>query len=93
MKLSRKVKAGFKRYYRNRKNMKHESWDKEADLKAIFGALPKNCVHRQASAGTFWLTWKRPRIQTVHSEHNWWTCKVLTRLKKGKWVKVTKDWA
>ncbi len=93
MKLSKKVRAAFRKYYLNRKEMNHRFWDKQADLETIFCALPKNCIYRQAIAGTFWLTWKSPRIQTVHSENNWWTCKVLNRLKNGKWVKATKDWS
>jgi len=104
MRIPKKVVAAMRQYYQNRRLSKewvgsnHESgkpWDKAADLKAIENALPKNCCYFEACVGTFWLTWRRPRIQTVHSEKNYWTGKVLARFdpKKRAWVKVTKDWA
>ena len=88
--LPKKLKEAFRAYYRNRKDCKNQGkkWDKTADLKRIFEALPKSCVYAEASAGTFWLTWKRPAIQTTHSEANWWTMKILTRKVKATWVPV-----
>lgn len=87
MTISKKLKAAMRAYYQHRKNQKNGKWNKQADLDAITAALPKNCVFAQYSAGTFWLTWERPRIQTTHSEKNYWCCKVLAR-----WNKKKKDW-
>lgn len=88
MQLSKKARKAFRRYYRNRRNQKIVEWDKQTDLTLIHNSLTKNCVRMQASAGTFWLTWKTPRIQTTHSESNYWCCKVLARYCCGKWETV-----
>ncbi len=92
MKISRKLRAAFKRYYGNRKKQADQKWDKQGDIDNISSTLPKGC-HLQACAGTFWLTWQRPRIQTVHSEKNYWTGKVRATKAKGKWKIKDKVWA
>jgi hypothetical protein len=98
-KLTNKLKEAFKRYYRNRNRMRNKEegfkWNKDADLDNIFNSLPAKCVYIQASAGTFWLTWKHPKIQTMHKESNWWTMKVLARYDKKtkKWIRQTEDWS
>jgi hypothetical protein len=78
----------MKRYYDNRRkhNECGQKWDKSADLQNIFSQLPKNCVSCEAIAGTFFMTWRRPRIQTEHSETNYWACKIRLLKVKGKWV-------
>ena len=88
MNLSPKLKAAIKRYYDNRGRQRRTgiTWDKMADLKNICASRPKNCTRVEACAGTFWLTWKRPRIVTIHDENNYWTCKVYARKVKGEWV-------
>ena len=89
VKLSKQTRAAFKRYYDNRRDQGATGvWNKEADLDNIFDSLPKNCIYYQACAGTFWLTWKRPAVQTTHDEVNYWCCKVLSRRKKGVWKHV-----
>ncbi len=92
-------------YYQGRKEGKanvdagkKSGWNKLACLKAIEAALPKNVTHFQACAGTFWITWRlrhRQRVQTVHSQKNYWTCKVMGRwdIKKKEWVNVPGVWA
>ena len=79
MKLPMKLKQAMKTYYANREQQCEKKWDKQKDLNAIFDARPKNCTRIQAVAGTFWLDWQRPRLQTTHDETNYWTCKVLWR--------------
>jgi len=93
--ISKKLREAMKQYFRNRKNQKEVKWDKQADLQGITDALPKNCTNAQYTAGTFWLTWKSPRIQTTHSEKNYWCGKILALWdRKGKeWVKVSDMWA
>jgi hypothetical protein len=86
IRLSKKLREAFRRYYHNWRHQKTVKWDKQADFENIENLLPKNCVWLQAIAGTFWLTWRRPRIQTTHDEKNYWCCKILARLRKGKWV-------
>lgn len=86
MKLPKKLRLAMKQYYSNRKQGK--GWDKQADLKNIVDTLPKNCTDFQACAGTFWITWKRPRIQTQHNEQNYWRCKLLCRKQGKEWVRV-----
>jgi hypothetical protein len=90
MKLPKKLRLAMKQYYENRKMQDQKKWDKQADLQNIIDALPKNCTYFQACAGTFWITWKRPRIQTQHNEQNYWRCKLLSRKQNGEWVKVTR---
>ena len=82
VKLTLKLKRAFKKYYTNRKNCKKIKWDKMADLNNIKEALPYNCVYFKAIAGTFWLTWKNPRVQTTHNNKNYWTGKVLAKYDK-----------
>ncbi len=96
MKISKKLRAAFKRYYENRKRAWDKeddfTWDKEDDIKNIEAALLKGCGF-SASAGTFWITWQRSRTQTVHSEKNYWTGKVRARKVKGEWKINDKVWA
>lgn len=94
--LPKELKAAMRTYYQNRKHAnKGMKWDKAADLKAMVDLLPSNCSYFSATAGTFWLTWAGLRIQTTHSENNYWCCKVLARLnKKDEWVLVKEGvWA
>lgn len=78
----------MKRYYDNRRDAsKGDTWDKQADLKNLFDILmtTRGFGRIQASAGTFWISWKRG-IQTTHDEKNYWKCKILSRKQKdGTW--------
>lgn len=88
MKVSKKLRTAFKQYYDNRNRQSEVKWDKQADLENIERSLPKRCMCFQATAGTFWLTWSSPKIQTTHSEGNYWCGKVLARFnrKERRWI-------
>jgi hypothetical protein len=50
------------------------TWDKEADLNAIYAAAVKQGLGFTASAGTFWFYWP-DGTRTRHDESNWRRCK------------------
>jgi hypothetical protein len=86
MKISVKLRAAFRRYYTNRKAQHERKWNKQADIKNIASAMGRNWTRWEACAGTFWIWWKRPRIQTIHTEFNYWTGKIVARKKGKRWV-------
>jgi len=87
LKISKRLREAFRQYYQNRAQQGVIKWNKPRDIKNIEYALPKNCTGFEACAGTFWLHWKSPRVETVHSKKNYWCGKVIARRKKGKWIK------
>ena len=90
MKIPRNVIDAMRRYYENWKQQAEKKWDKLSDLKNIQASLPKNCYYFQAMAGTFWLSWKHPKIQTTHNDKNYWCGKILARwnAKEKKFILV-----
>lgn len=85
IKLSKRTRAAFKKYYTNCKEQRQRRWDKYADLKNIFDSLPKNCIAKEACAGTFLLTWKHPHIVTRHDKTNYWCSKIFARRINDNW--------
>jgi hypothetical protein len=71
--LTKKLATAFRAYYEDRRNHP-DTWNKTACLVAIRKSLPRPVRYFEATAGTFWLKWSDGKT-TVHSEHNWWTCK------------------
>jgi hypothetical protein len=91
MKIPEAIAEAFKNYYYNCSIQKLKKWDKDADLRRFWKAAKEHCTCFEAIAGTFWLTWKRPRIVTRHDPSNWWLAKVVKRYRKGKWIDVIKE--